>query len=175
MNDLQQGQVSASEPEALIAQLEDIQRELQDCVSHAGIDLASIHPHFHLSARNLLQYLALRRRDLRPLQTALSELGLSSLGRSESHVLTTIDTVLWTLRRLADRHDASTMSIDRSIDIQTGRRLLREHSDRLLGKLPEGGSGHIMVTMPSEAAEDYELVQELLRSGMTCMQTPGRR
>lgn len=162
-------QLPGSEPSALIAELEDIQQELQHCVPFPGIDPASIHPHFQLSARNLMQYLTLRRRDLRPLQTGLSELGLSSLGRSESHVLTTIDTVLWTLRRLADRHDASTMSIDRSIDIQTGRRLLREHSDMLLGELPGGGSGHIMVTMPTEAAEDYALVQELLRCGMTCM------
>ena len=82
-------------PGKLIVELETIQRELLHCVSDTDVDLASIHPNFQHSARNLLQYLALRRRDLRPLQEELAQLGLSSLGRSESHVLATIDTVLW--------------------------------------------------------------------------------
>ncbi|MGZ5537796.1 MAG: pyruvate kinase, partial [Chthoniobacterales bacterium] len=38
------------------------------------------------SARNLIHYLALRRHDLRELQEQLAALGLSSLGRTESHV-----------------------------------------------------------------------------------------
>jgi len=46
------------------------------------------------SARNLLHYLALRRRDIRPLQMALASCGLSSLGRSESRVLGNLDAVL---------------------------------------------------------------------------------
>src|ERR1039457_550448 len=37
-------------------------------------------------ARNFAAYLALRRTDLRPLQTALMPLGLSSLGRCEGRV-----------------------------------------------------------------------------------------
>lgn len=42
---------------------------------------------FELSAKNLAYYLALRRRDIRPLQNRLSKWGLSSLGRTESKVL----------------------------------------------------------------------------------------
>ena len=53
------------------------------------------------SARNLLHYVALRGHDLRPLQRRLAHLGLSSLGRSEAHVLATIDAVLAVLHRLA--------------------------------------------------------------------------
>ena len=42
---------------------------------------------FGESASNLAHYLALRHRDLRPLQRPLMVLGLSSLGRLESRVV----------------------------------------------------------------------------------------
>ena len=45
------------------------------------------------SARNLLHYLAFRRFDLRRDQARLGRWGLSSLGRSESHVLYNLDAV----------------------------------------------------------------------------------
>src|SRR5664279_986359 len=53
------------------------------------------------SARNLLQYLALRGHDLRELQDPLVALGLSSLGHSEGHVQASVDAVLDTLGALA--------------------------------------------------------------------------
>ena len=52
------------------------------------------------SARNLIHYLALRVHDLRPLQEQLAWLGLSSLGRAESHVLANLDKVLGILHCL---------------------------------------------------------------------------
>ena len=45
------------------------------------------------SMRNLAQYLALRRYDLREVQDRLSELGLSSLGRAEPRVLANLDAI----------------------------------------------------------------------------------
>ena len=61
--------------------------------------LDEMHINHQKSARNLLHYLALRCHDLRPLQQRLAELGLSSLGRAESHVLVTVDAVLGLLHR----------------------------------------------------------------------------
>jgi pyruvate kinase len=55
---------------------------------------------FRPSALNLAMYLALRRRDLRSLQTALMPLGLSSLGRCESRVLANLDAVRTALAAL---------------------------------------------------------------------------
>ncbi len=51
--------------------------------------LRAVQPEARESVRNLIHYLALRREDLRQVQPALAELGLSSLGRSESHVTAT--------------------------------------------------------------------------------------
>ena len=52
------------------------------------------------SATNLAHYLALRRHDLRSLQEQLARMGLSSLGRAETHVLANLDKVLGIMERL---------------------------------------------------------------------------
>jgi len=53
----------------------------------------SIHDAHRQSARNLAHYLALRRHDIRQLQSQLALLGLSSLGRTESNVLSALQSV----------------------------------------------------------------------------------
>ena len=45
--------------------------------------------------------------DIRELQKSLARLGLSSLGRAETHVLAAIDAVLGILQRLGGRADAA--------------------------------------------------------------------
>jgi pyruvate kinase len=119
------------------------------------------------SARNLLHYLALRRHDLRELQTRLSSLGLSSLGRSESCVLPTIDSVLHILHRLRDRHDPAPSPLPPGL--AEGKTLLHTHTEALLGPEPHPRAVRIMVTTPGEAADDPALVRDLLAAGMDCM------
>jgi pyruvate kinase len=131
--------------------------------------LARIHPNYQDSARNLLHYLALRRRDLRPLQLRLAALGLSSLGQAESHVLATVDEVLSVLHRLLQRAVQPVSGESAIIDFSHGERLLTEHTNALLGEPTMGRKVRIMVTMPSEAADDYLLVHNLLQQGMDCM------
>ena len=77
-------------PAASVAELRDalerIHAELLQLERQFGERLAEIHPTHRSSARNLIHYLALRRHDIRELQEQLASLGLSSLGRTESHV-----------------------------------------------------------------------------------------
>jgi len=119
------------------------------------------------SARNLLHYLAFRRFDLRWEQTRLPHWGLSSLGRSESHVLFNLDAVLSGLDRLRGkppgRRPAPAVP-----DPERGRRILARNARRLLGPTRPGRGVRIMVTMPAEAASDYRLVRELAEGGMDC-------
>ena len=56
---------------------------------------------FAESAANLAAYLALRHADLRPFQTRLAALGLSSLGRAEAHVAASVEAVLGALSAIA--------------------------------------------------------------------------
>jgi pyruvate kinase len=120
------------------------------------------------SARNLLQYLALRGRDLRELQYPLVGLGLSSLGGSEGHVQASVDAVLQALRTLDGNSSAAPPS-PAPIGFGHSRELLAHRTKALLGSAPRGRPTRIMVTMPTEAASDPALVRQMLVAGMNCM------
>jgi len=151
----------------VLAELSAIRADMvAEAASHKAL-FDAVHPNYRESAGNLLHYLALRRHDLRPLQLRLAALGLSSLGRAESHVLSTVDAVLEVLHRLmADSWQRPSREV---VDFAKGRRLLGEHTESLLGPSVPGRGVRIMVTMPSEAAHDYTLVRDLLQHGMDCM------
>ena len=123
----------------------------------------------HRSARNLVHYLALRRHDIRQLQEQLAALGLSSLGRVESHVLAGIEAVLKVLHHLVQREWSAPAGPSQGIDFAEGKALLRANTDALLGARPPKRGVRIMVTMPSEAADDFGLVRQLVAGGMDCM------
>ena len=53
------------------------------------------------SANNLMHYLALRSHDIRELQAQLATLGLSSLGRTEPHVIGALQAVMEALHQLS--------------------------------------------------------------------------
>jgi len=154
---------------SLAEELKSIRKQMISLAESSDDIFCGIDPAYKESARNLLHYLAFRRHDLRKLQAELAELGLSSLGRSESHVLATIDAVLVTLWRLAGHSIELNNLDDNRLDFQSARHLLEEHTKTLLGPTPKGRNVHIMVTMPSAAADDYELVFNLLTNGMDCM------
>jgi pyruvate kinase len=118
------------------------------------------------SARNLLHYLALRRRDVRTLQMQLASIGLSSLGRAESQALATVQAVLDLVGHISQFTADGTCNTNGFAD---GRALLDQHTRALLGQAPDGRDVRIMVTMPGEAADDFDLVGNLLRSGMDCV------
>lgn len=152
----------------LLGEVAALRASLVDLADKAVGSAEAIHPHYRDSARNLVHYLALRQRDLRPLQARLAELGLSSLGRSEAHVLASVDAVLNVLHRLAGR-PAPEHAGSAPIGFEAGTHLLTGHTEALLGETPVGRNVRIMVTMPSEAAFDYQLVHDLLAGGMNCM------
>ncbi|MFA7399462.1 MAG: pyruvate kinase [Sideroxydans sp.] len=140
---------------------ESFERDFENEVEH-------IPPNYQASARNLLHYLALRQSDIRKLQHDLGLLGLSRLGRSEAHALSSIDAVLDAACALAGLQRVS-REFDPAVDINTGEMYLNEHATRLLGTAVEKHGTRIMVTMPSEAAVDPKLVRDLLKAGMNIM------
>jgi pyruvate kinase len=114
------------------------------------------------SVVNMRAYLALRRHDNRELQAALARLGLSSLGRSEGHVLATLEQVLAILERMAS--DAPTAAGP----FAESRALLSRRVEALFGPGPTNRETRIMVTLPSEAASDDDLIRSLVGAGMDC-------
>ncbi|MHC8406861.1 pyruvate kinase [Pseudomonas sp. TMB3-21] len=130
-------------------------------------DLSRIHSSYRDSAANLLDYLVLRRHDIRPLQTQLTALGLSSLGRCERDVLGSIDRVLHVLERMTSRGASCGSEVQKSPPMQATSALV-EHGEALFGSHDHDRAVRIMVTMPTEAAIDYEFVERLVAAGMNC-------
>ena len=91
------------ELDSLITELWQLRHVMQTYAGRLGPRTTEMSPAKQASATNLAHYLALREVDLRSLQSRLARLGLSSLGRSENHVLAHVDKVLGILHRLAGR------------------------------------------------------------------------
>ena len=155
--------------EDLIRQMEVLRFEIQQQSILHSAKLEELPEARRGSAENLLHYLALRNCDLRALQDQLSRLGLSSLGRLEPHVLPTINLVLSNLYLLSGQDppdidlELTRSAFESSVD------LLEWNTELLFGPHPQKRRVYIMVTMPTEAASNYLIVHQLLKSGMNCM------
>lgn len=122
---------------------------------------------FLISGLNFAQYLALRRRDLRPMQAVLSPWGLSSLGRIEAHVQPNLDAVLTTLADIAQVSERQGLpKRPRPGQFLRGDRILERNTAEVFGRGSAGRRVRVMVTLPSEAAQEYRLVRELIDHGM---------
>lgn len=121
------------------------------------------------SAVNLAHYLALRHHDLRELQFQLSLWGLSSLGRCESRVMPALDAVLATLESICktDSHGTPVRRPTRR-EFDRGVRLLRRHARLVFGRPRRHRDVRIMVTLPAEAADNFDLIHGLAMRGMDC-------
>jgi pyruvate kinase len=153
------------ECKAVIAQLWDLRESMQAYELSLTPLLQSIDSSYKASARNLAHYLALRHSDRRDLQEWLSRVGLSSLGRAESHVMANLDKVLGILHRLTGQ-PWEPHSSDEPVGIKSSHKLLERHTAELLGVAPSERVVRIMVTLPSEAAGDFGLIRRLVASGM---------
>lgn len=153
----------------LINKLSEIKKDLLSMKINKAEYLKNYNPDYIESVQNLFYYLALRSQDIRFLQTQLSKVGLSSLGRTEFNVIESINSVLYLLKELKSNsckaYDFNSFNYSK----KNGEQLLDAHAKALLGAPPEGRDVRIMVTMPTEAAYDYNLVYNLLKNGMNCM------
>lgn len=148
----------------LLEQIDDLLASLLDAEVSWAYLLSLTAPEHRPSARNLVHYWAIRQFDLRELQAGLAEFGLSSLGRSEAHVQATLTAVRSAIAALLDgKWQPPPPS---AVPIEQGPKILRQHTVELLGTQPELRATRIMVTLPSEAATDSELVREFVRRGM---------
>ena len=117
-------------------------------------------------ASNLAAYIALRRENLTKLQSTLSGLGLSSLGRCEGHVEATLSAVAQAVDALAGQ---CTPQASPQRSGKTNHRFnnrLQTNTERLLGKAPQHRQARIMVTLPTVAASDARFVRDLVDHGM---------
>ncbi|HEY9362003.1 MAG TPA: pyruvate kinase [Chitinophagaceae bacterium] len=135
-----------------LEQLRDFMLQTQKQHSYL---LEKVHPSQYLSAINLLHYLALRSIDIRPLQDALHQLGLSSLMNAESHIYSQMLLVL--------KH-FNTNSDEYPLTYTNSKILLQQRSNFLFGNTASVPA--IMVTLKTSHASDTLAVVKLLKAGM---------
>ncbi|MDE3147557.1 MAG: hypothetical protein KGL23_09010 [Acidobacteriota bacterium] len=151
-------------PLELARQLEVLRDEMRRRFVESSEVIERVHHAHRPSASNLIDYLTLRSFDLREVQKSLAEWGLSSLGRSEEHVITTLERVIDNLHLMAG--DESRTWTESAVGFYEGRTTLATNATRLLGLGRPSRPVRVMVTMPSDAADDYSLVARLVDGGM---------
>jgi len=154
--------------ESLRDRMLTLRRSALHLESRAEVQIAQTHPERRAAARNLVDYLAVRQTDIRDLQQDLYQTGLSSLGVMQGHVIASLDAVIRVLDRLS-RLDSGATDTSSRPGIMQHRQQLDHFADETLGVPLSPGLIRIMVTMPSEAAMDGEIVEDLLSQGMSIM------
>lgn len=149
----------------LLHELEELRNELKDFEQLFASTLQQTNPLHLTDAINLVHYLGTRRRDMRPLQEKLAAAGLSSLGRMESHVMANLDATTDLLRCALDRNLADKIL---PVTEATGAAQLEMNTNNLFGKPPAHRRVRIMITLPSEVADNYSLIKDMLVHGMDC-------
>lgn len=163
---------------AAARELARIERRMDEIEREMRAAIESIPEERHASARNLVDYVALREHDLRALQHDLAQLGLSSLGRSESWVRGSLLEVSRRVHEaLALRGDAEAAAeVERlaaesaaALGWETANVHLHEHTHEILGPRPKDRHIYIMVTAPSADLADRAWMSTMLRAGMNVL------
>ncbi|MGI9544421.1 MAG: pyruvate kinase [Cyclobacteriaceae bacterium] len=150
--------------EDLIKQIDEILEYLYKNEEQFKATIGQVHPKYRESARNLVHYIAFRHFDIRKLQDKLAALGLSSLGRAEGHVLPTLLAVKKVLVGMNDRQYSDLNQ--EIIAFKKGKKSLKANTKALFGRFRKKRVIPIMVTLPTEAAHDPQLIEDLILSGM---------
>lgn len=151
--------------ERLIEELSCIKRAILYGQSKNVLPETGLHEAYKQSAENLFHYLVLRSFDLRPYQDILSDLGLSSLRTAEGYVLQNLTNVIHNLKRLS----GSQVLIDEgneTLGYLESKELLQHRTNALLGFSKINNKTRIMVTLPTEAAFDENIVLKMAENGM---------
>jgi len=148
----------------LLEQLEQIESEAKALENKYEKRLMKIHPVNQKSALNLIHYLALRNQDIRKLQDSLGQLGISRLGRAESHVMASIAAIKNLLDKILKKEQVKVEKP--AVSFKKGRKILKANTSSLFGKKLKGSKVRIMVTLPTDAADDYKYIKKLVTSGM---------
>ncbi len=143
----------------LAARLSDVYLSTRQLASRAAARFPMPGEQASLSRDNLLAYLALRQRDLNELQLELADAGLSSLGRLESCVISSLESVL-------ARFGALPLPATPGPTRREAAAILAGRSRNLLGPSPGQRATRIMVTVDAATATNEAKIDGLVRAGM---------
>jgi len=129
--------------------------------------IEKVHPDYRKSALNLVHYLALRKHDISQLQEKMIDFGLMPFDHIEPHVMWSLLLTKTILQRLIG--EIKPLKERKIISVKKGRKLLIKHTQQLFGKKTKKRRTRIMVTMPSEIADNKKLIRKFFAAGMNCV------
>lgn len=145
--------------EELAAMWQEMQRKAEDRQNY----VKQLPEQNRAAALNLIQYLTFRSYDIRLIQDQLHDLGLSSLASSESHIASQLLSVLSRLNdALGNKYSQPDFP---HITREAAENELRLKCHKLFGE-SDDNLPSVMVTLPTEAAWEQHLVENLLLEGM---------
>jgi len=149
----------------LTAGLLDMLKSLADSEVEINKQIKAVHPSYQLSSKNLLRYLILRTYDLRKYHGALSDIGVSSLRSAEGYVFSNLYNVVKNLTLIQGKSFNFTTEVD-IVGYTKSKKLIKKHANRLFNNVRKKNFTEIMVTLPNEAADDIEMIRQMVNSGM---------
>lgn len=152
--------------QGLIKDISVIIDRLKHFEAKYSTELSEVHPNYSRSALNLIHYRALRKEDIGPIQKKLVNMGLMQLDRTEAHVMASLLYVRAILEGLLNNEPIKKAKAD--LTFKKSIRMAKSNAKSLLGYRSKGRRTRIMVTLPTEAAHNYQLVRMMISSGMNC-------
>lgn len=147
------------------AELDTLITELDEVAEANRAEIDKVAPTHFIGARNLIRYSDLRTRDLRDLQEKLASVGATRLSTTEPAVSARLKAARNAIGAFAGEGLAY-RTAEVSSAFEDADEILDEHAEVLLGAPAADSPSCIMVTLPTEAATDIELVRGFARSGM---------
>jgi pyruvate kinase len=144
--------------DALLAALD--QAEVEHAANIAAV--AEVH---RSGALNLVHFTTMRQLDLRELQGDLMDLGITSQAAAGADVRAKVVAARTLVAALQGEFDVEDLDELRRA-LTRGESILETNSRALFGPMREGRPTRIMVTLPSEAAQEPDLVASFVGAGM---------
>jgi len=152
--------------EEIINKLEDVLLSAEKLTRTYADDLDKIHPAYKQSAQNLILYLAFRQLDFDNIKEVLESFGISQLTKDERHIKSSIEAVINNISKiLYPDYDFNLLTKEK---FKEGYNFQKINTTSLLGPEIADRITRIMVTLPSDAAYDYDLVLDLLKADINC-------
>ena len=149
----------------LIDRLDQLLADLSTAEAQYKAAIAAVDPVHASGAVNLVHYATLRGRDLRELQSDLTDLGATSLATTEANVQATIGAARTVLSALSgDPGPWNLEAITTALD--DGDHTLTANTTALFGPARANRPIRIMVTLPSEASVAAGPVASFVDAGM---------
>lgn len=114
---------------------------------------------------NMHQYLRLRQKDNTDLQERLTKLGLSSLGRSQPHILHSLELLIEILSKCQNKEYGKQQEI---LEIDEAEEIMSKRAAIFGGEIKpkKRAETKIMLTLPSDAAQNPQMIEEFATAGV---------